>query len=144
MQRRAYILRNGLYLFLLLGLYFLFLDLLGWADNMYLRLVNYVFIFFILRNTIKHTIKNNENYPTKFLSSIFTAGIGIVLSIVALYFYLYALEPSLSRYDISLMTANSYLSFCFVLLVESLSSTLILVLIMLQFYKNKKAQAQQT
>lgn len=138
MQRRAYILRNGLFLFILLGLYFLFLDLLGWTDNFYLRLVNYVFIFFILRNTIKHTIVNRENYPIQFLISMFTVGMGITLSIVALFFYLYALGPSIERYDILVMTAHSYLQLCLALLIESLSSSIILVFIMLQFYKNRK------
>lgn len=138
MQKRAYILRNGLFLFLLLGLYFLLLDLLGWADNIYLRLVNFVFIFFVLRNTLKHTVENGENYPIKFLISLFTVGMGITLSVIALYFYLYALEPSIERYDIFIMSAHSYLGLCVALLVESLSSAIILVFIMLQFFKNRK------
>lgn len=141
MQRRAYILRNGLFLFLLLGMYFLLLDLLGWADNTYLRLVNFVFIFFVLRNTIKHTIEEGESYPIKFLICMVTVGIGIGMSILALYFYLYALEPSLDRYDLSVMSPHSYLQLCIGLLIESLSSALILVFIMLQFYKNKTPES---
>ncbi len=139
MQRRAYILRNGLYLFLLLGFYFLFLDIMGWADNIYLRLVNYIFIFFILRNTIHHAIRNNENYVQKFITCLITVGMGITLSIGALFFYMYALEPPIERYGISVMAAHSYLGLCAALLVESWASSIILVFIVLQFYKNKKS-----
>jgi hypothetical protein len=92
MLRRSHILRNGIIIYLLLGLYFLFLDVLGWADNTYLRLVNYVFIFAVLNNTMKHAVKNGKNYLNKFLISLITVGFGIVLSIIALFFYLHVFE----------------------------------------------------
>lgn len=140
MLRRSYILRNGIILFLLLGLYFLLLDVLGWADNTYLRLVNYVFIFAVLNNTMKHAVKNGKNYLNKFLISLITVGFGIVLSIIALFFYLHVFEPSLERYHTSVMVANSYGKLVIAHLIESLSSAFILVFIMLQFYKNKSPE----
>jgi hypothetical protein len=113
---------------------------LGWADNTYLRLVNYVFIFAVLNNTMKHAVKNGKNYLNKFLISLITVGFGIVLSIIALFFYLHVFEPSLERYHTSVMAANSYGKLVIAHLIESLSSAFILVFIMLQFYKNKSPE----
>lgn len=139
MQRFAYVLRNGIILFLLLGLYFLLLDALGWANNIYLRLVNFIFIFFILRNTIKRAVKKGENYPIKFLLGLVTVGIGITLSVIVLYYFLYAFQPDIERYANTVMAAHSYFGLCLALLIESWASSIILLFIMLQFYKNHQS-----
>lgn len=137
MLRRANAVRNGLVLFLLLGVYFLILDGLGWADHMFLRFLNYVFIFLVLRNSIKHAVKNGEGYVNKLFIGTVTVFIGLTLSISALYIYLQIFELPIERYQTSVIAANTYKQLCGALFIEGLSSSIILVFIMLQFYKNK-------
>jgi hypothetical protein len=137
MLKRAHAVRNGIVLFILLGLYFLLLDALGWTDNIMLRLLNYAFIIAVLKNSIKHAVKNGENYLNKLLIGIVTVFIGLTLSIIALYVYFRIFEFPLEQYKTSLMAANSYIELCGALYIEGLSSSIILVFIMLQFYKNK-------
>ena len=134
---RSHAIRNGIILFLLLGLYFLILDAIGSADNLFLILVNYVFIFGILNITIKQAVKNGETYLNKLAIGIVTVFIAITLGALSLYLYLQALEPILERYVSVVMMPNSYAGLCLALFVQSLTSSMILVFIMLQFYKNR-------
>lgn len=137
MLRRSHAVRNGLILFALIVGYFLLLDALGWADNVLLMLINYVFIIAILNNTIKHSVKNGEGYLNKLMIGVVTIFIGVSLSVITLYFYFEALQPSLERYVLSIIPAENYVELSMVLFIQSFSSSIIIVFIMLQFYKNK-------
>ncbi|HLV42431.1 MAG TPA: hypothetical protein VKY37_09140 [Brumimicrobium sp.] len=137
MLRRSFAIRNGLILFGLLGIYFLILDALGLADQMFLRFLNYAFIIGLLNNTIKHAVKNGENYLNKLFIGIVTVFIGLFLSIVALYIYLQLFEFPIERYQTAVIAASTYNQLCGALFIEGLSSSIILVFILLQFYKNK-------
>jgi hypothetical protein len=138
MLKRNHAVRNGIILFVLLGLYFLILDALGWADNTFLRLGNYIFVIAMLINSIKNAVKNGENYLVKLAVGIATVFIGITLGVISLFIYLQIFEPSLERYISPILAANNYSGLCFALFIESLTSSMIIVFIISQFYKNTK------
>ncbi|RYM33570.1 hypothetical protein ERX46_11575 [Brumimicrobium glaciale] len=138
MLKRTNAIRNGLLLFAILGLYFLLLDALGWADNLFLRLGNYVFIFLMVNNTLKSAVKNGENYLSKLAVGIVTVFIAMTLGAISLFIYLQVLEPDLERYISPVIAANSYSGLCVALFIQSLASSMILVFILSQLYKNKK------
>jgi hypothetical protein len=138
MLKRTNAIRNGLLLFVILGLYFLLLDALGWADNLFLRLGNYVFIFLLVNNTLKSAVKNGENYLSKLAVGIVTVFIAMTLGAISLFIYLQVLEPDLERYISPVIAANSYSGLCVALFIQSLASSMILVFILSQLYKNKK------
>ncbi|PKR79814.1 hypothetical protein CW751_13370 [Brumimicrobium salinarum] len=129
--------RNGIILFLILGLYFLILDLLGWADNIFLRLVNYIFIIAILNNTIRHAVSIGKNYLQRLFAGIATVFIASFLGAIGLLTYFSILEPPLENYIDSVISANSHVGLTVALFIQSLTSSIIVVFIMLQFYKNK-------
>ena len=132
--------RNGIILFILLGLYFLLLDALGYADNIFFRLGNYVFVFLFVNNSIKTAAKKGDNYLTKLAVGIVTVFIGMSLGAISLFIYLQVLEPSLERYISPVITANSYTRLCIALFVQSLASSMVLVFIVSQLYKNKRPE----
>lgn len=140
MLTRSHAIRNGLLLFVLLGIYFLILDALGLADNLFLRLGNYVFIFLIVNNSMKSAVKNNESYLNKLAIGIVTVFIAMTLGAISLFIYFNVFEPPLENYVSSVIAANSYGGLCFALLIQSLASSMIIVFIMSQWYKNKKAK----
>jgi|SRR5690554_4240924 len=138
MLQRSHAIRNGVILFIILGLYFLILDFLGLADNIFLRLLNYVFIIGILNSTLKNAVSNGENYLRKLFIGIATVFTGLGLGAIGLLIYLSVLEPPIENYVDSIIAANSYAGLSFALFIQSLTSSIILVFIMLQFYKNVK------
>lgn len=140
MLKRSHAIRNGIILFAILGVYFLLLDAFGWADILFLKLINYVFIIAILNNSLKNAVKNGENYLGKFAVGIVTVFIATALGAISLFIYLQAFEPSLERYVSPVIAANSYAGLCVALFIQSLTSSIILVFIMLQFYKNRKPE----
>lgn len=138
MLKRSHAIRNALLLFVLLGIYFLILDALGWADNIFFRLGNYVFIFLIVNKSMKNAVRNSESYLNKLAIGIVTVFIAMTLGAISLFVYLNAFEPPLERYVSSIIAANSYSGLCFSLFIQSIASSMIIVFIMSQWYKNKK------
>jgi len=138
MLSRSNAIRNGLILFVMLGIYFLILDFFAVADNIFLRLLNYVFIFLIVNNSLKLAVKNGEGYLSKLAIGITTVFIAMTLGAISLFIYFQIYEPDLERYISSVIAANSYGGMCVALYIQSLASSFILVFIMAQLYKNKK------
>ena len=139
MIKRSNVIRNGLILFVLLGVYFVILDAMGLADNIFFRLGNYLFIILIVNNLLKTAVKNGESYLSKLASGVVVVSIAMVLGSISLFIYFQILQPDLERYVSSVISANSYGGLCVALFIESISSSIILVFIMAQLYKNRKA-----
>ena len=51
---------NGILIFLGIGLYFLFMNAIGYANVAYLRLLNVVFIFYGVNKTIKMNLAQGK------------------------------------------------------------------------------------
>ncbi|WP_107038864.1 hypothetical protein [Brumimicrobium mesophilum] len=143
MLQRSNAIRNGVILFIILGVYFAILDALGLADNIFLRLGNYIFIFLIINNSLKSAVKNGESYLNKLAIGVVTVFTAMTLGTISLYIYFQIFEPDLDRYISSVVKANSYGGLCVALYIQSLASSFILVFIMCQLYKNKKPNEVQ-
>lgn len=143
MIQRSQAIRDGLILFALLGIYFVILDALGWADNTFLRLGNYVFIVLMVNNTLKKAVKNGEGYLSKLAIGVVMVSVATILGTISLFVYLQILQPDLENYISPIIAANSYTGLCMALFIQSMASSIILVFIMSQLYKNKKPNEVQ-
>ncbi len=128
--------RNGLLIFLFIGVYFVLLELLGLTDNIFLRFVNFLFVIIGVNNTLKKATKENLDYLKKFAAALFAPFLGVLLSALALFIYLTAFETDLSAYAMTLIPAKTNFSFAAVIFVEGFLSSLMLVFIMMQYWKN--------
>lgn len=143
MIQRANAIRDGLILFAILGVYFLILDALGWADNTFLRLGNYVFIVLMVNNSLKKAVRNGENYLSKLAIGVVLVSIATILGAISLFIYLQILAPDLERYVSPVIAADSYIGLSMALFIQSMTSSIIIVFIISQFYKNKKPNEVQ-
>lgn len=128
MLKRSNAIKNGLILFVMLGVYFLILDALGWADNTFFRLGNYVFIVLMVNSSLKKAVQNGEDYLSKMAIGIVTVAIAMTLGAISLFAYLQILQPDLERYVSPIIAANSYSGLCVALFIQSIASSVILVL----------------
>ena len=94
----------------------------------------------MVNNTLKAAVKNGENYLSKLAVGIVTVFIAMTLGAISLFIYLQGFEPDLERYISPVIAANSYAGLCIALFIQSLASSMILVFIMLQFYKDRKPE----
>lgn len=129
--------KNGLLIFGLIGAYFVILELLGLTDNIFLKFINFIFVLIGVNNTLKAASSVNASYLKKLVAGVTTVFIGILLSTIALFIYLNVNESTdLSAYAVTLIPANSNLEFAGILFVEGFTSSLMIVFIMLQYWKN--------
>ncbi|PWH81418.1 hypothetical protein DIT68_14885 [Brumimicrobium oceani] len=123
----------------MLGIYFLILDALGWADNTFLRLGNYIFVVLMINSSLKKATQNGEDYLSKMAVGVVTVAIAMTLGAISLFAYLMILQPDIERYISPVIAANSYSGLSIALFIQSIASSVILVFIMSQMYKNKKS-----
>ena len=138
MLRQTNAIANGLLIFILIGAYFTLLEALGLTDNIYLRFINFLFVLIGVNNTLKATARKTESYVQRLVAGVTTAFTGILLSALGLFIYLSVFDPELSAYGMTLIPAESNLTFAAVIFVEGFTSSLMVVFIMLQYWKNVK------
>ena len=84
---------NGMLIFATLGIYFLVLDALGYADVMFLRFFNAVIVGFFINRTIKINVSRGKvDYLENLGSAVLTAVFGVFLSVLGLWFYIGAVQ----------------------------------------------------
>jgi hypothetical protein len=137
MLKQTNAISNGLIIFLLIGVYFILLELLGLTDNFYLRFFNFVFVFYGVNSTLKKATRNSKPYIQKLLAGVTTAFTGIILSALSLFIYLIVFDPKISAYGVTLIPADTDLAFAAVIFVEGFTSSLMVVFILLQYWKNE-------
>lgn len=133
---------NGLIIFIAIGIYFLLMDFLGFANSFYLRTFNIFFLFYGANKTIRMNIKEGKNkFVTNAVSAMLTSFIGVLISIIALVIYsylkggnsyinslsktfLFGGNPSIDAYSISL-------------LFEGIASSVIVTLLLMIRWNNK-------
>ncbi len=132
---------NGILIFILLGLFFLILDSLGYSDNIYLRFFNILFVFFGINRVVSHKVKNGETgYFRNFGSALITSLIAALLSVIGLAIYITYFREGASISDLakSIIMGDQdvdLLKYCAALLVEGLGSSLILTFIFMQYWR---------
>ena len=132
---------NGFLMSVSIALFFLLMEFLNLSDNYYLRILNLLFVFYWVNRTIKQNLTEGQNgYLSNLLSAGFTAIFGVVISIAGLLFYIYNkggtqyINRLSEQFIFGGASVNEY---CFGLLFEGLASSMIVVFISMQFWRNK-------
>lgn len=132
---------NGFLMSVSIALFFLLMEFLNLSDNYYLRILNLLFVFYWVNRTIKQNLMEGQNgYLSNLLSAGFTAIFGVVISIAGLLFYIYNkggtqyINRLSEQFIFGGASVNEY---CFGLLFEGLASSMIVVFISMQFWRNK-------
>ena len=132
---------NGFLMSVSIGLFFLLMEAFRLSNNYYLRILNLLFVFYWVNQTIKQNIKEGKNgYLTNLLSAGLTALFGVVISIAGLLFYVYNKGGSSYITKLSeqfIFGGASVNEYCFGLLFEGLASSIIVVFITMQFWRGK-------
>jgi len=133
-------LKNGVFVFIAIGIYFLAMDLLGLADLYYLRLLNIFIVLYFVNQTIHANIKDGKNdYLQNFFAGTFTALLGVFLSIIGLYSYIRynGGETYIHKLSDIFLTGSkpSVTQYCIGLLFEGIASSIIATFILMQYWK---------
>ena len=133
---------NGAIIFIGIGVYFLLMVALGFADEYYLRLFNVVFVFYGVNKTIQMNIaEGKKTFIYNSVSAMMTSIIGVTLSIVGLIIFSYMkggdkYVQSLSK--VFLFGGNpSVETYCICLLFEGVASSVIVTLVAMLYWNNR-------
>ena len=134
--------RNGVIIFVGIGLYFLAMELMGVSDNFYLRILNIFIVLYGTNRTIKANIYDGQNdYLFNLTSGAMTAFVGVILSVIALNIYIHLRGGA--EYIKTLSEAflfggsPSVYQYCAGLLFEGLASSAIGSFTLMQYWKGK-------
>lgn len=132
--------KNGFLIFILLGLYFLILDLVGLSDVAFLKIVNIAFILFGVNLTLRHLSAEGKNYIRMLASGLTTALIGVVLSLIGLFIYMKFVngDTDLSAYSTTIIPTTKLSHYFLALFAEGLSSSIVVVFALMQYWKTEK------
>lgn len=137
------IITNGLIIFIGIGVYFLIMDVLGLSRNLYLRLLNFIFVLYGVNRTLQGNFKDGiDGYFTNLGSALFTAFTGLVLSVFS--FMVYAathggeayLAKFHSIYVFGGHTPSPY-QFAVSLFLEGLAASAVVSFALMQYWKDK-------
>jgi hypothetical protein len=133
---------NGFLIFLGIGIYFLLMNALGYADLFYLRLLNVFFVFYGVNRTIEMNLaEGQKTFITNAMSAMITSLVGVFLSILGLVAYSYmqggdSYVKSLPKTFLfgGNPSVNTY-SIC--LLFEGIASSVIVTMLLMLYWNNR-------
>ena len=137
--------QNGIMLFFFIGLFFILVDLIGFADNIWLRTLNIFFVFYFVNRTVKYYVEEGKNdFLSNIGAAVITSIIGVVLSVFGfiIYIKLFRGDAYLAELSEPLIGAGEELSlsqYSFALFAEGIASSVIVAFILNQWWKNKGA-----
>lgn len=141
---------NAILLYLALGAYFLLAQALGLQDEAYLRFINIPIVLYFVNKTIKEKVKSGETHFLKnYASALLTSLLAVALSIVGLTIYIVVFTGveylgELSQPFIGGGMQLQLSEYCFALLVEGLCSSIIISLVVMQYWKNAQESKPET
>mgnify|MGYP003490634113 FL=1 len=82
--------KNGFFIFIAIGTYFLLMEFLGLSNIFYLRLLNVFFIIYAVNDTLRSRITHGKKkFVSNAMAALTTCLVGVSLSIVGLLIYSY-------------------------------------------------------
>jgi len=134
--------KNGFFIFISIGTYFLLMEFLGLSDLFYLRLFNVFFVIYAVNDTLKSRVSHGS---TKFLSNALAALVpslvGVSLSIAGLLVYSYMRGGDAYLHNLSesfLFGGHPSINmYCFSLFFEGIASSVIVTLLLMLYYNDK-------
>jgi len=133
---------NGFIIFIGIGLYFLLMEVLGFADLFYLRLFNIFFVFYGINRTLKmNYAEGKKNFISNAVSALLTSLTGVFLSIIGLLIYSYAKggESYVKSLSMNFLFSGdpSVITYSIGLLFEGGVSALFVVFLMMLYWNNR-------
>ncbi len=143
--------KNGIIIWAGIGIYFLLMELFGFADLHFLRLFNGIIVIYGMNRTIKENYAHgNDYYLNNFVSALATGIIGISAALIGLvgFIYLKGGESYIqSLADTFYFTGKTNsIMYIAVLFFEAFAATVISSFLLMQFWKDvtlKNHPAQQ-
>lgn len=141
MNQTKIILKNAVFITLLIGGYFFLCKFFGQENNPYLRFMNLFFVVFGIRKAIMINIYTNKEtkYTTNLGLGIQTSAVAVLLSIIGVIGYIELINPEfLSTMNSSFLIGGdlTLAELVFTLLIEGMASSVIGSFVIMQFYKN--------
>ncbi|MDV6167534.1 hypothetical protein R1T16_03795 [Flavobacterium sp. DG1-102-2] len=142
------ILINGFIIYIGIALFFLLMEVLGWSDQIYLRLVNFIFVIYGVNRTLKANSEDGTpGYFSNLVSGIFTAVVSLALGILSFIGYIEYMGQShggsneyLQRYVGSYIFGGgepSLYQFVIGLTVEGVAASVVVSFALMQYWKDK-------
>jgi hypothetical protein len=133
--------KHGFLIFLGIGIFFLLMDILGFADKNYLRILNAFIVLYGINKTIKYNFSHgNSEYLDNLIAGFKTGIIGVVLGIIGLIIFVYLKggETYLSRLSDTFFFVGktNIIKYCSVLFFEGIASSLIGSFVLMQYWKD--------
>lgn len=139
---------NGVIIFIGIALFFLLMEVLGLSDQIYLRLVNFIFVIYGVNRTIKGNIHEHiSGYFTNLVAGIATAVVSLALGVLSFIAYIEYMGAShggsneyLQRYVGSYIFGGgepSLYQFVTGLIVEGVAASVIVSFALMQYWKDK-------
>ncbi len=133
---------NGATIFVGIGVYFLLMNALGFADVFYLRLLNILFVFYGVNKTIQMNVaEGKKNFVTNAVSAMKTSLVGVFLSIIGLIAYSYMKGGDKYVQSLSetfLFGGNpAVMTYSLCLLFEGVASSVIVTMLLMLHWNNR-------
>lgn len=134
--------KNGIIIFISIGVYFLLMEFLGLSHLFYLRVLNVVFIVYAVNDTLRSRISDGKrNFVTNAVAAMVTCMLGVFLSTIGLLIYSYMRGGETYLHNLSETflfgghpTINMY---CFTLFFEGMASAVIVTMLLMLYYNDK-------
>jgi pheromone shutdown protein TraB len=135
---------NGVLIFIGIGIYFLIMNVLGFANLFYLRLFNVFFIFYGVNRALQMNLaEGKKEFLSNAISAMVTSLIGVFLSVFGLLIYSYAKGGDAYVQSLSktfMFGGNpSVNTYCICLLFEGFASSVIVTMLLMFYWNNKYA-----
>lgn len=133
---------NGFIIFIGVGIYFLLMEVLGLANLFYLRIFNFLFVFYGVNRSLKMNIsEGKKRFVFNAISAMKTSIIGISLSILGILIYSYSKGGDAYVQSLSenfLFGGNpSIITYCISLLFEGIASSVIVAFLLMLYWNNR-------
>lgn len=133
---------NGFIIFIGITAYFLLMNVLGYGNSFYLRLVNIFFVFYGVNRTIKMNVEEGQkDFVSNAVSAMVTSLVGVFLSIIGLIIYSYMQGGDKYVQSLSktfLFGGNpSIFSYSISLLFEGIASSVIVTMLLMLYWNNR-------
>ena len=134
--------KNGFFIFIAIGTYFLLMEFLGLSNIFYLRLLNVFFIIYAVNDTLRSRITHGKKkFVSNAMAALTTCLVGVSLSIVGLLIYSYMRGGDAYINNLSetfLFGGHPSINmYCFTLFFEGIASSIIVTLLFMLYYNDQ-------
>lgn len=136
--------KNGVFIFICIGIFFLLMEFFGLSKLFYLRFFNIVFVIYFVNDTLKSRIADgNKDFLPNATAATVTSIVGVTLSIIGLLVYSHIRggeEYIKNLSETFLFGGNPSINvYCLTLFFEGLASSAIVTMLFMLYYNNKFA-----